>query len=283
MRRVNLFIIGINKAGTSWLHYMLDQHPSIYMSETKELYFFGDDGPGPPNRDAYHRHFPFEDEYKYYGESTPMYHRDEAVSESIYQYNSAAKILAIVRDPIQRLLSQYRYHKQLGILEESTTVEEALDGRDQKLLRDSHYEGTLPAFANQFGPDQFQLVSLEKGRDHLQDCWHQLLSFLNLPSAPCPNPDAKPENPTGSPAFRRLYRATVRPIKNHAPAFYQWMLQSTFIRQIKRGSLQLLGTADAEALSPDMKTRLRDEFAPTYTYLREQGFDIYDKLEPDSV
>lgn len=279
MNRVNLFIIGVNKAGTSWLYYFLAQHPDVFMSEVKELYYFSDERSGPADREAYHRHFPFDDDYRYFGEATPMYYRHEATAAAIHRYNPDAKLLAIVRDPIQRLLSQYRYHKQLGLLDEDTTVDEALDGRDPKLLNDSHYEERLPAFADRFGPDQFTIISLEAGRDAPDQIWEQLLTFLDLPPAPCPDPDSKPENPTGSAAFRRVYRLTARPIKTRAPSLYKWMLQSSLVRQIKLGLIRLLGTADRNTLSAEQKTRLRDEFAPTYAYLRDEGVEAYDAPE----
>lgn len=275
MHRVNLFIIGVNKAGTSWLYYFLDQHPDVFMSEVKELYYFSDERPGPPTLDAYHNHFPFDEDYTYYGEATPMYYRHQATAEDIHAYNPEAKVLAIVRDPIQRLLSQYRYHKQLGLLDEDTTLDEALDGRDPKLLNDSHYERSLPAFAQRFGPEQFKLVSLEAGRDAPEHTWGDLLTFLDLPPVPLHDADAKPENPTGSAAFRQVYRLTARPIQAYAPSIYEWMLQSTLVRNIKLGLIRLLGTADADTLTDEQEARLREEFAPTYAYLREEGFDVY--------
>ena len=284
MDRANLFIIGVNKAGTSWLYYLLNQHPEVFMSKVKEPYFFGEitNLSGTAKHDAgdlaaYHRHFPFEEDYTYFGEATAKYYQDAAVADDIQRYNPDAKLLAIVRDPIQRLLSQYRYRKQLGLLDEDTTVEEALDGRDPALIADSHYERTLPAFRERFGADQFKIVSLEAGRDHPDDTWQALLDYLNLPWVDCPDPDAKPENPTGSASFRRVYRLTAQPIKSLAPGVYEQMLQSPLARKIKLALIRLLGTAEPTQISPGLERRLQKEFAPTYAYLREEGFDVYDQ------
>ncbi len=283
MSRVNLFVIGVNKAGTTWLYYLLRQHPDVFMSEVKELYFFGGDGPGPDTRDSYHSHFSFDEDYRYFGEATVMYYRHERTAEKIYSYNPEAKILAIVRDPIQRLLSQYRYHKQLGILDEQTSLREALDGRDDMLVRDSHYERTLPAFAERFGPDQFKVVSLEEGKDAPEELWTALLSFLDLPDAPCPASDGGPKNPTGSATYRRFYRYTVRPIKKTLPELYQWMLQSQIVRWIKLRILRVLDTADKDKIPEELKSELRSEFAPTYEYLRELGFEAYATPQADTT
>jgi hypothetical protein len=101
MNRVNLFLIGVNKAGTSWLYYLLDQHPEVFMADAKELYFFGDEGPEeerPASLDDYHAHFPFDDDYRYFGDATVMYYRSPATADEIQAYNPDAKLLAIVRD-----------------------------------------------------------------------------------------------------------------------------------------------------------------------------------------
>jgi len=275
MSRVNLFVVGVNKAGTSWLYYLLSEHPDVFMSDVKELYFFGTDRDGPSTLEAYHRHFPFGEDYRYFGEATVTYYQDARVAAEIHEYNPQARVLAIVRDPVDRLLSQFRYQKQLGIIDEGMSLRAVLDERPTPFLRDSHYEETLPAFADQFGPDQFRVVSLEEGRADPEALWDELLSFLELRAVPCPNPDASPENPTGSAAFRRLYRATVQPVKDYLPGLYQWMLQSALVRTAKVGLLRLLGTAEKGPLPPAVRTELREEFAPTYAYLESLGFDAY--------
>jgi len=279
MNRVNLFLIGVNKAGTSWLYYLLNHHPDVFMAEAKELYYFGDEGPEeerPETLASYHHHFPFEEEYRYFGDATVMYYKSPATADEIQAYNPDAKLFAIVRDPIQRLLSQFQYNKQLGIIDEATSVAEALPNREY-LLRTSHYEETLPAYAERFGPDQFKVVSLEAGRADPEAFWTNLLAFLDLPKAPRPRTEDQPENPTGSAPFRAFYRATVRPLRRHFPQVYRRLLGSTVARQAKLALLRLLGTARAktEALSPEMEARLQKEFAPTYAYLQNLGFEVY--------
>lgn len=272
MSKVNLFIIGVNKAGTSWLYYLLDHHPDVFMADPKELYFFGEEGRGPQDLEAYHAHFPFEDTYRYFGEATVMYYRSEDVADEMKAYNPEAKLLAIVRDPIDRLLSQFQYHKQLGLIDENTSPSEALTDRESRLLRDSHYEETLPAFADRFGPDQFKIFSLEAGQESPEAFWDELLTYLDLPHVSRPTATNRPENPTGSAAFRWVYRSTVRPLRKHLPGVFRWMLRSQMIRWIKLGLLRLLGTADKKTVPPDVYEQLREEFAPTYAFLQRQGF-----------
>ncbi|MCS3631968.1 hypothetical protein GGP55_002579 [Salinibacter ruber] len=279
MNRVNLSVIGVNKTGTSWLYYLLDQHPDVFMADAKELYYFGEEGPDeerPETLEAYHRHFPFDRNHRYFGDATVMYYKSATTADEIRAYNPDAKLLAIVRDPIQRLLSQFQYNKQLGLIDEATSLSEALPDR-RYLVDTSHYEETLPAYTDRFGADQFKVVSLEAGRADPEAFWAALLDFLSLPCAPRPEENDQPENPTGSPAFRAVYRSTVRPLRRHFPQAYRWLLGSTVARQTKLALLRLLGKAGAksEALSPEMEARLRDEFAPTYAYLHDLGFEVY--------
>lgn len=287
MNRVNLFVIGVNKAGTSWLYYLLDRHPDVFMADAKELYYFGDEGPEeerPKTLEEYHRHFPFDEDYRYFGDATVMYYKSPETADEIQDYNPDAKLLAIVRDPIQRLLSQFRYNKQLGLIDEATSLSEALPNREY-LVRTSHYEETLPAYAERFGPEQFKVVSLEAGRGDPDAFWTDLLDFLDLPTIPRPRREDQPENPTGSPAFRAVYRSTVRPLRRHFPKAYRWLLGSTVARQTKLALLRLLGRAGdkSEALSPEMEARLKEEFTPTYAYLRDLEFEVYDEVQREKT
>jgi len=58
--RANLFVVGVAKSGSSWLHFFLDSHPEIFMSKQCELHYFGEKY--PENLKWYQSNFPFEKE-----------------------------------------------------------------------------------------------------------------------------------------------------------------------------------------------------------------------------
>lgn len=274
INRVNLFLIGINKAGSSWLYYVLKEHPDIFMSEVKELYYFGEQY--PHRLEKYHSNFDFKNNFHYYGEGTPMYYRKESIAKEIFDYSPSAKIIAVVRDPIERMYSQFYYHKQLGQVEEKTTIEEAFKRKDTHLLQDSHYEKTLPKFENIFGKKNFRIVSLEEMIQNRKNIWRDLQNFLNLEEVNFPENRKKSENATGSPAFRKIYRSTIRPIKKNNPTLYKKLLKSKTLRLTKKMLLNKLGKSQKEALKRATRKRLYEEFEPTYQYLATMGFgDIY--------
>jgi len=267
--QVNLFIIGVNKAGSSWLHYLLDTHPDVYMSKVKEHNYFGKTY--PDNRDEYHKYFPFDKEFRYYGESTPTYFSSREIAEEIKEYCPNAKVLAIVRDPIQRLLSHYYFRKQIGVIPEKADLDEGLE-IDPHLLIDSHYEKTLPVYQEIFGVDNFKVVSLEGGKQDIDALWKEMCEFLGLTLTDLPDSKLKAENPTGSKAFRGFYRAAVLPIKLKAPGLYKLILQNKLFYWIKTISLAILGTANKQDIPNELMLQLKREFEPTYNYLDSIGF-----------
>lgn len=273
-KKVNLFIIGVSKAGTSWLHFLLEQHPDIYMSKLKEHYFFGKEY--PEQMDNYHGYFPFEKPYKYFGESSHNYNLKEDTAKQINEYCPNAKLLAIVRDPIQRLVSQYYFQKQTGVLKESDRLEDAINMANSPLLFESHYERNLPVYEKTFSKRQFKIVSLEAAKKDPALFWTDIQNFLELEPVDFPPSQNKSENATGGKLFRFIYRLTITPIKKFNPSAYKLMIQNSFMHKSKTVLLNLLGTAKKEKLSQESLTFLKKEFEPTYDYLCKIGYaNIY--------
>src|ERR1700733_8619605 len=124
---VNLFIVGAAKCGTTSLYEYLNQHPEIYMCPVKEPHFFSNKvenlnkdlyrAPEPGKKyhtkvikdiDVYTSLFDDGAAYKIRGEASPSYLWDSDVAQKLYQYNPNAKIIIILRDPIDRLVSAYQ-------------------------------------------------------------------------------------------------------------------------------------------------------------------------------
>lgn len=103
----NFIIIGAMKCGTTSLHFYLNQHPQIFMSQKKELNFFSrywDFGV-----DWYSSKFPNK-ENMICGEASPSYSKFQVwpnVPQRIHAIIPHAKIIYLVRNPIERIRSQY--------------------------------------------------------------------------------------------------------------------------------------------------------------------------------
>ena len=63
--------IGAEKSATTWAWMILNQHPSIGMSQPKELNFFNDNA--DQGMDWYRRHFRYDPTSQRCGEISPLY------------------------------------------------------------------------------------------------------------------------------------------------------------------------------------------------------------------
>ncbi|MCF8308550.1 MAG: sulfotransferase domain-containing protein [Bacteroidales bacterium] len=146
----NFFIIGAAKAGTTSLYEYLKQHPDIYFSPVKEPNYFSTDIQVAHFSNTYkkntfldtetyfskknleplqlafvrkpeHYRRLFEDVSgeKAVGEASTSYLYSSVAAENIKMYNPRAKVVAILRNPMERAVSHYqmalRYgHTRLG-------------------------------------------------------------------------------------------------------------------------------------------------------------------------
>jgi hypothetical protein len=120
----DFFVIGAPKAGTTALHAALDQHPQLFMSPVKEPKFFLCDGPpasqgGPGDAHsyrewvwhpvAYERLFDRAPPGTRRGESTPLYLADFAAHQRIHATVPDARLIIILRDPVDRAYSNWAH------------------------------------------------------------------------------------------------------------------------------------------------------------------------------
>lgn len=112
MKYPDFFIVGAPKCGTTSMCNYLDQHPDIFISNPKELNFFGADLTPPPRKitlEEYLSHFQ-DSQAKICGEGTPFYLLSQAAGQEIKALNPDAKIIIMLRDPVALI---YSLHSQL--------------------------------------------------------------------------------------------------------------------------------------------------------------------------
>lgn len=111
----NFFIIGAPKCGTTALSEYLRMHPNIYMSSPKELFYFCDDFPAyrqATTEEEYLEKF-FQDvasQHQVVGEASALYLYSSVALENLYRFNPNAKIILMLRNPVDMV---YSYHSQL--------------------------------------------------------------------------------------------------------------------------------------------------------------------------
>ncbi|XP_053321996.1 heparan sulfate glucosamine 3-O-sulfotransferase 1 [Spea bombifrons] len=108
-------IIGVRKGGTRALLEMLSLHSDISPAGS-EIHFFDLEDQYTKGLRWYVGQMPFSYPHQLTVEKTPAYFTSSLVPERIYNMNSSIRLLLILRDPIERVLSDYTQvfynHKQ---------------------------------------------------------------------------------------------------------------------------------------------------------------------------
>ena len=136
VRLPDFFVIGAQRCGTTWLHSMLRQHPEIYLSTQKEIHFF--DWKFDKGWDWYAKFYKDVKSEKVVGEITPSYYYEDGVMEKLERYFPSAKIVVVLRHPVDRAYSQYWRHKGSLLVKES--FEDALDRFPHIIERSLYYQ-----------------------------------------------------------------------------------------------------------------------------------------------
>src|SRR5215469_10651935 len=126
----DFLVAGVPKAATTALHSALSRHPGLYMSAIKEPKFFLTEGPppvkgGPGDALTYREHVWERDKYEALfdaappgalrGESTPLYLYDGAALRRIRATIPAARLIVVLRDPVERAHSNWTHLWSAGL------------------------------------------------------------------------------------------------------------------------------------------------------------------------
>lgn len=123
----NLLIVGAMKSGTTTLHNQLAAHPEVFMSEKKEPHFFSFEGreqkirqPSRKRRNTvttlaeYEALFANAGKARVIGESSTTYLHTEQAPECIKRHVPRAKLVAILREPVERAWSHFQHAMRAG-------------------------------------------------------------------------------------------------------------------------------------------------------------------------
>lgn len=174
-----LLIAGSAKSGTSSLFRYLADHPDVCGSTPKETYFYA---PEFDTHDLTADGDTFEDFLTHFEHAkSDQQLRVEATPFTMYAKGSAeriaadlphARVLMLVRDPITRFVSDYRFQKQRDQLgDPAPTAEEFLAAQleqptaIQTTLGLGRYMDVIPSFDEALGPDRVDIVFFEELRD----------------------------------------------------------------------------------------------------------------------
>lgn len=208
----NLFIVGAPRSGTTSLYEYLKNTNNIFMSPIKEPNFFS----VSVNTSLFISK-PIRDEKKYLelfndattesilGEATASYLWDPKAPSLIKNKVHTAKIIAILRDPVERSFSDYLYLRSLGTENSSfhSAITRSIDSKPDFLGRIIHagmYSKQVERYLQNFSSGNVKILIFEEFIENTKTSVSEILKFLKIDSD-LPkninnkyNPQTKPKN-----------------------------------------------------------------------------------------
>jgi len=203
MRLPNFHILGTAKAGTTSLYAYLKQHPQIYMSPVKEAGFFAWEGDnldfqGPRDQE---RRLPinnYEDYCKLFenvrdeiaiGEACTDYLYSPKAPKNIRFYTPEAKLIAILRNPVDRAYSQFLGNTKDGY-EPLNNFSQALKEEENRIKNNWHYRWhyrargfyytQLSRYFQEFDSNQIKIYLYEDWVNNTLEIIQDIFEFIGV-------------------------------------------------------------------------------------------------------
>jgi hypothetical protein len=226
----HFLIVGFMKAATTSVFDHLIDHPRVQAPLKKELHYFTREL--DPLYDPAYYGLEYHEQLRYdpaseklCGEASPSY---IVAARRIAAFNPNAKIIIMLRDPVDRALSQYRQYVEYQLTDNNMHLFD--DGVESlNFVQDSLYEQYVSNFLQHFPPTNVMLVSFEHFCASQQDAMRCIFRFLGLvPMAIAVDRQASQTSAQVSPGVREKLEAffetrrgqLVPLIERHSPVTY---------------------------------------------------------------
>ncbi|PLS87415.1 MAG: sulfotransferase [Actinobacteria bacterium] len=276
----NFLVIGAAKAGTTSLYHYLNQHPEVFMSPVKEPKFFALEGEkpdfrGPGDREAWREAISSLDAYqalfegvtdeKVVGEASPLYLYSEKAPARIKHHVPEARLIAVLRDPVERAYSQFLHKVRDGKepLADFARAIEAEEGRVKEnwaygwhYKRRGFYYRQLSRYYAMFGPEQIRVYLYEDLKGDPAGLLRDVYGFLGVDDSFVPDMSLK-HNVSGIPK-NRLVHSLLRgrnPVKAALKPFLPRRLRKRLLVNLQGRNL-----TEPPGVAPAVRRALIEEY-----------------------
>lgn len=246
MSALDFLIVGAQKSGSTSLRAFLgDQKDEIFILN-RELHFWNRDGhyQDGAGLNGYLENFAEAKPNQIKGEKSPSYLVSQEAPARIHKHFPEIKIIAILRNPIDRAYSAYWHGRRVGAIETTTTFGQAV--RNYKvnqgkpygdMVTPGFYSQQIARYLNFFPLKQLHVISFESTLNQSSDELHGVLKFL-LPHSAIANQESQLAFPK-----RNVARASRFPKLNEA-IFKSKLLSYSTKSKISKKSLVDLKVPD---------------------------------------
>jgi hypothetical protein len=282
----NFLVIGAAKAGTTSLYAYLKQHPQIYMSPVKETNFFAFEGKEPnfigvklnENSQIYQARFKTDiasyckqfqkvSEEIAIGETCPSYLYIPQAAERIKNYIPETKLIAILRDPIERAYSNFLHHLRYQA-EDSEDFRKAIEKENWRIennwwwgfhyIRVGFYFEQIKRYFELFAANQIRVYLYEDLKANPVRVMQDIYDFLNVDNTFIPNVSKK-HNVTKIPRNRNLHQLLTK--SNLITSNLQRFCSA---REIERIATNLPIISNLYFFKPQLLPEIRQELIEVY-------------------
>lgn len=229
----NFLVIGAAKSGTTALYHYLKQHPHVYMSPQKETNFFAFEGQrvsfrGPGDGvisdsivttlASYEDQFQDVSNESAIGEASPWYLYSTDAAANIHRRIPDAKLIAVLRNPVDRAFSSYLHVIRHG--RENLSFEEGLLAEEERIAqgwepiwhyqRVGFYADQVKNYIDLFGREQTRIYLYDDFLKDLYGTLTEIYEFLGVDPGFVADTTVKP-NVTGVSRSRLLGRLVFQP------------------------------------------------------------------------
>ena len=285
--RPDFFIVGAFKSGTTALYDFLRQHPQIFMADTKELHFFGNDfvrrRTPVLTLDQYLSYFADAGDASAVGEASVRYLHSTMAAREIAEFSPGARAIVMLRNPIEMM---HAMHGELLFsgMEEIPDFGDALAAEPERragrripaatniadvlFYRDSaHFAEQLDRYFVALGRDRVHVIVYDDFRADALGSYRETVRFLGVDDAF--EPRISVVNPSKRARSRHLQRFLAEP-----PAWLRAGVRRTIPRQVRKRiykrALKLNARAESrQPIDPDLRRQLAEEFEPEVRRLGE--------------
>lgn len=189
--RVDFVVAGVQKAGTTALHYFLAKHPHIALPRDQALHFFDKEEhfEGAPDYGILHDNFDPGWRWRTAGEVTADYVYYAPALERIARYNAEMKLIISLRNPTDRAFSHWNMRRAKGrepveFLEAIKRDQEEIGSgalRGNAHLERGFYATQLERVFDLFPREQVLLIKYEDFRGDHGRTLNRVFDFLGVP------------------------------------------------------------------------------------------------------
>lgn len=191
MKLPDFLVVGAQKCGTTSLFLLLSKHPQLFLPSRKEVQFFSSPTLYPKGLDWYAEEF-FSGcpEGHLAGEVSPQYMYSTEIARRVHHCLPEARIIAILREPIDRAFSHYRMacrrEQEKRPPSEAFAAARTIDESDTdapetaRYLQFSDYERVLSEYLRLYGRERLLILFQEDLDTRPEAVMRQVCAFLGI-------------------------------------------------------------------------------------------------------